>query len=183
MQTILTGRAAASAAAIALVVALAVAVPTAQRRRADNSVHGAPVATNTIARTPDRYYGKLITVSAAVDQMLSTTVFVVDQRRATGAKEAAAIGTPLLVIAPGLTGALEENRYFLVRGEVVEFSVAALAQAASGYTPDVPQELLTKYEGQPVLIATSVLDGKYAERAAPSGAPAPPLAKPSVGAQ
>ncbi len=172
MHRVLTSGVAASAV-VGLLVATSVAVPAAQRRRADNSVHGAPVATNTIARTPDRYYGRLITVSAAVDEILSQTVFVVDQRKAAGAREVTAVGAPLLVIAPSLTGAVERNRYFLVRGEIVEFSAAALAKAASGYTPDVAQELLAKYEGQPVLIASSVVDSTYADRAAPPAAPAP----------
>ena len=145
-------------------VATAVATPAAQRRnRGDNSIHGAPVATNTIAQTPDRYYGKLVTVSAAVDEMLSKTVFVIDQRKAAGAKEVKAVGSPILVIAPHLTGSLEQNRYFLVRGEVVKFNVDALAKAAVGYTLDLAPETLAKYDGQPVLVASSILDAKYAE--------------------
>jgi hypothetical protein len=145
-------------------VATAIAVPAAQRRnRVDNSIHGMPVATNTIARTPDRYYGKLVTVSAAVDEILSKTVFVVDQRKTAGLTAVEAVGKPLLVIAPNLVGPLEQNRYFLVRGEVVKFNVDALAKAAAGYTLDLAPEMLSKYDGQPMLVASSIVDSKYAE--------------------
>ena len=159
-----TRRVAASLVLAGALVATAIATPAAQRRsRGDNSTHGAPVATNTIALTPDRFYGKLVTVSAAVDEMLSKTVFVIDQRKAAGAKEVKAVGSPLLVIAPQLMAALEQNRYFLVRGEVVKFSVDALAKTAAGYTLDLAPETSAKYEGQPVLVASSILDSKYAE--------------------
>ena len=151
-------------AVAAVVIAATSAVPEAQRRnRGDNSIHGTPVATNTITRSPDRYYGKLVTVSAAVDEVLSKTVFVVDQRKAAGAGAVKAVGTPLLVIAPNLVGTLEQGRYFMVRGEVVKFSAGAIAADAAGYGLDVAPHALAKYEGQPVLMATSIIDGKYSE--------------------
>lgn len=173
-------RVGASLAIAGVLVAAAVAVPSAQRRRSDNSTQGVPVATNTIAKAPDRFYGKLVTVSAAVDQVVSTTVFVVDQRKAAGAKDVKPVGAPLLVIAPNLTGTLEQNRYFLVRGQIVKMSAEALAKAAAGYTVDAPADVLAKYEGQPVMVANSILDGKYAElvktpapAVAAAGAPKP----------
>ena len=43
-----------------------------------------PLATNTILRNPEVYYGKQITVSAGVDHMLSKIAFVVDQWKMTG---------------------------------------------------------------------------------------------------
>ncbi len=164
MLTRLTARFGVSLALAGALVATAIATPAAQRRnRGDNSIHGAPVATNTIALTPDRYYGKLVTVSAAVDEMLSKTLFVIDQRKAAGGKAVKAVGSPILVIAPQLTGTLERNRYFLVRGTVVKFSVDMLAKAAAGYTLDLAAEALAKYDGQPVLVASSILDSKYSE--------------------
>ena len=72
-----------SLAAVGTIVAATIAVPSAQRRgRADNAAQGVPVATNTIVEAPDRYYGKLVTVSAGVEEMLSKTTFLLDQRRA-----------------------------------------------------------------------------------------------------
>ena len=78
-----------------------VAIAEAQRRGGrDNSAQGLPVATNTILANPDAYYGKLVTVSAGVDAMLSKTVFLVDQWKAAGTEEAVPMGKPILVIAP-----------------------------------------------------------------------------------
>ena len=169
----LTGQFGAGAAIAAILAMTVVAAPSAQRRRADNSTMGAPVATNTIAKSPDLFFGKLVTVSAAVDQVLSKTVFVIDQRKAVGAKEVKAVGTPLLVIAPNMLGTVEPSRYFLVRGEILKFSADALAKAAAGYTLDVAPDVLAKYDGQPVMVASSILDAKHAELVK---APAPAVA-------
>src|ERR1044072_7775701 len=40
-----------------------------------------PVATNTVNANPDAYYGQGVTITAAVDQVLSKSAFAVDQRR------------------------------------------------------------------------------------------------------
>ncbi len=135
----------------------------AQRRRADNASQGAPVATNTIVRNPDAYYGKLVTVSAGVEQVLSKTVFVVDQRKAAGAAQVKAVGTPVLVVAPYLAGELAQHKYLLIRGQVVKFGPEAMARAAADYTLDISPEVGAAYQGQPVLIATSVIDSKFKE--------------------
>lgn len=166
MNVIRSRRETMSFAAASLVVLTAIAAPQAQRRnRGDNSIHGAPVATNTIARAPERYYGKLVTVSAAVEDVLSNSVFVVDQRKAVAATQVQPVGSPLLVIAPNLVRGVERNRYFLVRGELIKLT----PDRASGLAPDV----LAKYDGQPVLLASSIIDSTYAELVKPpSGAAA-----------
>src|SRR5262245_54241230 len=81
------------------------AVPHAQRRgRNDNSSFGAPVATNTVVDHPDVYVGKLVTISAGVEEVLSKHAFLVDQRKAAGATAVKGVGKPILVVAPYLTG-------------------------------------------------------------------------------
>lgn len=135
----------------------------AQRRRADNASQGAPVATTTIVRNPDAFYGKLVTVSAGVEHVLSKTVFVVDQRRAAGATRVRPAGAPVLVVAPFLAGDLAENKYPLIRGQVVKFEPEALARAAGDYTLDISPEVGATYHGQPVLVASSVVDSKFKE--------------------
>src|SRR5437667_6094175 len=40
-----------------------------------------PVATNTVTANPDAYYGQAVTITAAVEQILSKSAFSVDQRR------------------------------------------------------------------------------------------------------
>lgn len=141
------------------------AAPRAQRGRrggADANA-GLPIATNTILEHPDAYYGKPVTISAAVEQMLSKTAFVIDQRKAVGAGEVKAIGKPILVIAPYLTRPLDQKHYLLMRGEIVKFDQAAMARMAADDTLDLALEVAVKYQGQPVLVATSVITSTFAE--------------------
>ena len=160
-----------------LAFAIVVSFPnesSAQRRnRGDNSSFGAPVATNTILANPDAYKGKPVTMSAGVEQVLSKTAFVIDQRRAVSATAVKATGKPMLVIAPYLTGAVDEKQYLLMRGQVVTFDQATVAQMAADYTLDLAPEISAKYQGLPVLVATSVLDSKYTELARNPAPPAP----------
>jgi hypothetical protein len=138
----------------------------AQRRRGnDNSAFGAPVATNTIVDAPDQYFGKLVTITAGVERMVSKTTFLMDQQKVAGPKEVKAVGKPILVIAPYLTSSLDQKKYFLVRGQVVKLEPSALAKLAPDYVLDLPQEVGAKYMGQPVLVASSVLNSTYAELA------------------
>jgi hypothetical protein len=76
-----------------------------------------------------------------------------------------AVGKPILVIAPYLTSSLDQKKYFLVRGQVVKFEPSAVAKLAPGYVLDLPQDVGAKYMGQPVLVASSVLNSTYVELA------------------
>src|SRR5215204_962402 len=150
----------------AAVVSVLTAGVDAQRRRGnDNSAFGAPVATNTIVDAPDQYFGKVVTITAGVERMVSKTTFLMDQHKVAGPKEVKAVGKPLLVIAPYLTSSLDQKKYFLVRGQVVKLESSALAKLAPDYVLDLPQEIGAKYTGQPVLVASSVLDARYVELA------------------
>jgi hypothetical protein len=150
--------------AVTAMLLLTMASPHAQRRRGGGDGDaGAPVATNTILANPQLYYGKPVTISAGVEQVLSKTAFVVDQRKAVSDKEVQAIGMPILVLAPTLIGTVETKRYVLLKGQVVKFDAAAVARLAPGYQLDLAADFVTKYQGQPVLLATSVIDSTYAE--------------------
>jgi hypothetical protein len=150
-------------AAGALLLAM-IATTSAQRNRFDNDRQGLPVATNRILEEPDTYYGRVVTVSAGVEQVLSKTAFVLDQqRKLAGTAEVTALGQPVLVIAPYLTAHLEEKSYLWVRGEVVKFEPAAFARIAPDYAMDLPSEIAAKYQGQPVVVANSVIDSSHAE--------------------
>src|SRR6185436_9251790 len=142
--------------------------PEAQRGRrggGGNANAGLPLATNTILRNPAVYYGKQVTVSAGVDHMLSKTAFVVDQWKMTGPNEAAAIGKPILVVAPYLTAELDTRSYMLMRGELVKFDTAALARVSAEYKIDLGPDLWANYQGQPMLLAVSVINSTYTELA------------------
>jgi len=147
------------------ILTMTMAAPGAQRRRADTASEGMPVATNVIVQNPDAYYGKLVTVSAGVDQILSKTAFVIDQRKAVGANEVKTIGAPILVIAPYLTGPIDQKTYLLMRGQIVRFDPAAVARVEPGYEIDFAPEVGAKYQGQPVLVAMSVVNAAFTELA------------------
>jgi hypothetical protein len=162
-------------AASSLIVILAAAVPvSAQRgRRAGggNAAAGLPLATTAILRNPEVYYGKQITVSAGVEHMLTKTAFVVDQWRMTGPNEVAPIGKPILVVAPYLTSSLPEHTYMLMRGELIRLDTAAVARVAAEFKIDLGPDLWSKYQGQPLLLAASVINGTYTELAKKPVAP------------
>jgi hypothetical protein len=144
------------------------ATPSAQRGRNRGGAdvnQGMPVATNTILQNPEAYYGKLVTISAGVEEALSKTVFLVDQWKALGTGEVKAIGKPILVIAPYLTSLLDHRSYVLIRGEIVKLDPAAIARVAVDYKLDLPSEVAAKYQGQPVLLTTSVINSTYTELA------------------
>ena len=153
-------------AALGIVLIAAVAVPSAQRRRTDNSIEGIPVGTNRILQQPETYYGKRVTVSSGIEQILSGTVFVVDQRKTVGPTSVAAAGHPLLVVAPYLKSALDPKDYLVVRGQLVQFDREALSGVEPRYSLDVPPEIVAQYVGKPVLIALSIRDHKFTELAA-----------------
>jgi hypothetical protein len=152
-------------ASAAIVFVLTAGVDAQRRRGNDNSTFGAPVATNTIVDAPDQYFGKVVTITAGVERMTSKTTFLMDQQKVAGPKEVKAVGKPILVIAPYLTSSLDQKKYFLVRGQVVKFEPSAVAKLAPGYVLDLPQDVGAKFMGQPVLVASSVLNSTYVELA------------------
>ena len=150
-------------------------VHTQQRRRGnDNASFGTPVATNMILEDPDTYLGKAVTVTAGLEQVLSKTAFVVDQRKAVSATQVTTIGHPLLVIAPYLNAPLDPKHYLLVRGQVMKFDAAAIAKAVPDYQVDLSPEARAKYQGQPVLLALGVIDSTYTDLAKKPIPPATP---------
>ena len=155
-------------AVVAFIVIVSAAGVSAQRGRrggGGNANAGLPLATNAILRNPDVYYGKQITVSAGVDRMLSKVAFVVDQWKMTGPNEAAPIGAPILVVAPYLADTLTSRSYMLMRGELIKFDSSAIARVAAEYKIDLGPDLWAKYQGQPLLLAASVINGTYTELA------------------
>jgi hypothetical protein len=152
--------------AAGVMVMAALATLDAQRGRGGgggNAAEGVPVATNAIAANPGAYYGKPITVSAGLEQMLSSTAFTVDQHKAAGATEVKAVGAPLLVVAPYLNAAVDQKNYILIHGQLAKLDAVELAKIRADYKLELPPEISDKYLGQPVLIATSVRNYVFAE--------------------
>jgi len=111
-----------------------------------------PVAASTVAAHPDAYYGQHVTMTAAVGQVLSTSAFTVHQDTTTGA------GPDVLVLSPVLQGPLDPNAYITILGEVSHLDPEAIAKTDKNVKVDLAPDVLAKYKGQPVLVASSVIN-------------------------
>jgi cytochrome c556 len=123
-----------------------------------------PVATNTVNAHPDSYYGQGVTITAAIEEVLSKSAFSVDQRRVPGAKSPAG-PTDVLVLVPNLQSPVDPKSYVTVMGELVKFDPAEVAKKAKDYKIDLPPDIAAKYAGRPALIATSVITDKFVDLA------------------
>ena len=123
-----------------------------------------PVATNTVNTNPDAYYGQGVTITAAVDQVLSKSAFAVDQRRVAGAP-APSKPTDVLVLVPNLQSPVDPKSYVTVMGELIKFDPAEVAKKAKDYKIDLPPDAIAKYTGRPALIANSVITDKFVDLA------------------
>src|SRR5688500_17262189 len=150
-------------ASITAALLMSVIALEAQRRGANNAASGVPIGTASLLAHPEKYYGRVVTMSAGIEQVLSKTAFVIDQRKMVTPTEVRAAGAPVLIIAPELTDEPDPKHYVMVKGQVVRFTAAEIEKAVPGYRLDLPQEASDRFAGQPVLIASSVLNSVYQE--------------------
>lgn len=109
-----------------------------------------PLAASTIVNNPDPYVGEYISVTAAVEQLLTKSTFSVDQDKTKADKD-------ILVIAPTMTGTVDANAYVTVLGELVKFDPDEIKKKTKNYTLDLSPELVAKYKGRPAVVATAVV--------------------------
>jgi cytochrome c556 len=125
-----------------------------------------PIAANTLAAHPDVYVGERVTLTAAVNQILSRSAFAVSQRKVSGAGgRTEPSGDDVLVLAPILNSPVDLDKYVTVAGEVVRFDPAEIAAKVKDYKLDVTPEVIEKYRGRPTVIATSVINGAFVDLA------------------
>lgn len=86
-----------------------------------------PAAANSIVANPDSFIGQTVTVTAAIEQVVSATAFTVDQNAQRTADE-------LLVIVPVLNAPLALNSYVTIIGEVVRHEGRPAIRATSVLT-------------------------------------------------
>ncbi|HXG87750.1 MAG TPA: hypothetical protein VNJ02_05375 [Vicinamibacterales bacterium] len=150
------------AVAVVMLTAAATAAPDAQGPRRNPGVPSVPVTTQMVLAKPAAYAGQSVTLSSGVDEILSKTAFTVDQRKVDG-KAVVKTGKPLLVIAPTLDTALAVNNYLTIVGAVMKFDAATIASKARDYQLDLPPDVAAKYQGQTVLLATSIMSSTSTE--------------------
>jgi len=132
-----------------------------------------PVAANTIIANPDPYLGEYISLTAAVGEPLTKSTFSVDQHRSGGTGgpsgtdgsgvtggsggSAASGGKDILIVAPTMTGTVEHGSYVTVLGELVKFDAEEIKKKTKNYSVDLPPDVIAKYKGKPVVVATAVV--------------------------
>ena len=110
-----------------------------------------PLAASTLAAHPDSYYGEYVSVTGAVESLLTKSAFSVDQDKTKST------GKEVLILVPTIQSPVEANVYVTVLGEVLKFDPAEIAKKAKDYKLDLTPEMIAKYQGKPVIIATSVI--------------------------
>ena len=118
-----------------------------------------PSSASTLAAKPENFYGQIVTIYAAVEQKLAPTAFSVDQDKTKST------GQEVVVLATRLHEAVEANAYVTVIGEVVRTDAAEIAKKARPGTPALPADVLAKYAGKPLILATSVVNGAFTDLA------------------
>lgn len=139
------------------VLALLPSTARAQRRGGKAADTTLPVATNTLLLNPDIYYGKVVTVTAGVETVVASGAFVVDQKKVAALGPVVSVGSPLLVIAPRLSGSVTPTMQLAIKGQIVRLDAATLARLARESGFDATSALAARYDGMPALVATSVL--------------------------
>jgi hypothetical protein len=130
-----------------------------------------PVAASSLVLNPDLYVGEHVSMMASVEQMLTPTTFSVDQDKTRST------GKDVLVIAPTLQTPVELNAYVTVIGDVVAFDPADIATRLKNYSLDLSPELVARFRGKAVVIATSVINAALEDVAK---APPPPLTEAEI---
>jgi len=111
-----------------------------------------PLAASTLASNPDPYIGEWVTVTAAVEQSLAPLAFSMDQDKTKST------GKEVLVLAPRMNSPIELNTYVTVIGQVVRFDPEEIAKSSKDYKVDLPSDLVAKYKGRPVVLATAIVN-------------------------
>ena len=91
-------------------------------------------------------------MTGAVEHNVSKTSFSVDQDKTK------ATGKDVLVLAPYLQSAADENTYVTVIGQVIKFDPATVATKLKDYKLDLSPEDVAKFKGKPVVLATAVIN-------------------------
>lgn len=125
-----------------------------------------PVAASSVGMNPDTYIGEYVSMTGVVEQNLSKTAFSVDQDKTKNT------GKEVLIIAPTLLSAADVNTYVTVLGDLVKFDPEEVAKKAKDYKLDLPDDVIAKFRGRPVVIATSVINAALTDIAKK---PLPPM--------
>lgn len=111
-----------------------------------------PVAASSVAANPDPYVGEYVTMTGAVEAILTKTSFSVDQDKSK------TTGKEVLVLAPTLQKQADANGYVTVIGQLIKFDEKEIASKLKDYKIDLSAADVAKFTGKPVVLATAVIN-------------------------
>lgn len=111
-----------------------------------------PLAASSLVKNPDAYYGEPVSVTAAVERVLSPLAFTVDQDRTKPTDQ------EVLVLARRLNQPVHPNTYVTVVGPLARFDPEELRRRYPEFPLDLPAPLLDQFRGRPVVLAMNVVD-------------------------
>jgi cytochrome c556 len=111
-----------------------------------------PVAASSVAANPDPYIGEYVTMTGAVEALLTKTSFSVDQDKTKST------GKEVLVLAPTLQKQADQNGYVTVIGQLIKFDEKEVAAKLKDYQIDLSPADIEKFKGKPVVLATAVIN-------------------------
>ena len=126
-----------------------------------------PVAASSFMLHPELYVGQQVSLLGTVEKAVTKTTFTMAQGKTPMKQD-------LLVIAPNLQSAPDASAYVTVVGDAIKFDPAEVARRLRGYTLDLPADLVEKYKGQPVVLATAVINAANTDIAKKPIAPPTP---------
>ena len=138
----------------ACTILTATVVTRAQRGGGGGAGGGAnivPVTASSLALHPEMYVGQQVSMLGTVQKSVTKTTFTMAQGKTPMKQD-------VLVIAPNLQSAPDDNAYITVVGDAIKFDPAEVSRRLRGYTLDLPADLVEKYKGQPVVLATAVIN-------------------------
>ena len=111
-----------------------------------------PVDAGEIAKRPEAFYGRPVTVVAEVEQVHGPNAFTLDE-------DDAFAGPDVLVIMPKAAQRPEEDHEVMVHGTVRPLIIAELERDYPWFNPSTYEpDLIARFKERPVIIADSVRD-------------------------
>jgi len=116
-----------------------------------------PLTAGTLASNPDGFYGEWVSVTGVIEKSVAQLAFAVDQGKLK-------TNGDVLVLAPRLNSPIDPNTYVTVVGQVVRFDPDEIGKKKD-YSMDLSPDVVAKYRGRPVILATSVINSKMIDLA------------------
>ncbi|MEZ5419657.1 MAG: hypothetical protein R2708_20250 [Vicinamibacterales bacterium] len=116
-----------------------------------------PVAASSVAAKPDQWLGEYVAMTGIVEASLGQMAFTVDQDKTKAAPE-------VLVLSHRMSDPVVPNTYVTVIGLLMKYDPADVAAKSKAHAHDLGANA-AKYEGKPVVLATSVVNDKMLDLA------------------